>query len=619
MNRLRSAFDPATDTIAIEVETDAPLTAGTRLAITSIVQLAPGADSDARVVERVASYHELEPLPGSAALGACRWVIAALAIGHRPKHANDGPVSAFLILPDATTALVDVTPMERTDAGDVPPPAGLADLGPSVDDPLAPLVPYPSRVEVIGGARSERSVASLSSSSPAVARSAWDAIAALAERVGRARPLGPGGAEVTATHDPHLADEEYRLVTEEASITVLAATEAGFRHAFVTLAQWLNARLPWRAAVDDRPRYRFRGLHVDLARHWFEPDVVERLIDIAAWRKLSHLHLHLTDDEAWRLPVDGIPELSSVAGVRGHALALPPMLGGGPEPYGRSYTPDEIARWVQRADELGVVLVPEVDLPAHMHAALTALPGLRDPDDRSGAKSVQFFTDNVLVPGHPGTAEFVGRLVDGVATLFPSSPVIHIGGDEVPEGAWRGSPIVADLKQRRGLSTTSDVEAAFHRDLIETIRARTGRRIGAWQEAAESGGVQPGDGYLVGWRTVDASRRLAQQGYDVVVAPGQAYYLDMAIDDDWSTAGSSWAGATSLADVCDFDPEEGWSPAELAHLVGIQACLWGEHVTDEETLHRFLFPRLDAIAERAWTGTIAGGAGSLARRSALIR
>jgi hexosaminidase len=211
---------------------------------------------------------------------------------------------------------------------------------------------------------------------------------------------------------------------------------------------------------------------------------------------------------------------------------------------------------------------------------------------------------------------FVESVIDAIATLFPSSPFIHIGGDEVPDRAWSGSPIVAELRRRRGLASVADVEAAFHRELVGTIRERTGRRIAAWQEAAESGGVAPGDGYVVGWRTVEASRQLAARGYDVVVSPGQAYYLDMAPDDGWSTAGASWAGSTSLERVCDFDPEAGWSDAERVHLLGVQACLWTETVHDERAVFEFLHPRLDAIAERGWTGRIQGGAPSLRARQA---
>jgi hexosaminidase len=169
------------------------------------------------------------------------------------------------------------------------------------------------------------------------------------------------------------------------------------------------------------------------------------------------------------------------------------------------------------------------------------------------------------------------------------------------------------------LSSTKDVEAAFHRDVVRTIRERTGRHVAAWQEAAQSGGVAPGDGYVVGWRTVEASRELAASGYDVVVSPGQAYYLDMAVDAGWNTPGMSWAGHTSLDRVCEFDPEQGWSDSERANLLGIQACLWTETVHDGRAMDEMLFPRLDAIAERAWSGTIAGGGQSLRVRQAPAR
>jgi hexosaminidase len=614
VNTLRSTFDPTTRSITLELDLSESLPADGRLALTSIVQLTPSADSTARLMRQMASYHELWPVRDLAS--GETWTIADLQLSHSPNHANDGPVSAFLIRPDDSTSTVQVEPMRR--AGDpqaiVSDPRQIlpGDRSHGVHEQNWKLVPYPAHGEEIDGAPSELTSASFASG-PDAARAAWDAVADLDRRVGDSRLAERGGAVVSATLDAELTPEAYRLDVDGDAVTVTAAGGSGFRHAFVTLAQWLASGLPSRATVADAPRYVFRGLHVDLARQWFEPEVVECLIDVAAWRKLSHLHLHLTDDEAWRVPVAAFPELA-VAGVRGHGLPMPPMLGGGAEPAGRAYTPDEIAAWVARADTLGIVLVPEVDLPAHVHAALTALPHLRDPDDASRAVSVQYYTDNVLVPGHSETMPFVEAVVDALAALFPSSPWIHIGGDEVPHGAWSGSPIVAAFMSEGGLSNTKDVEATFHRDVVRTIRERTGRHVAAWQEAAESGGVAPGDGYVVGWRTVAASRELAAKGYDVVVSPGQAYYLDMAVDDDWSTAGASWAGSSSLDHVCEFDPEHGWSDSERDHLLGVQACLWTETVHDEQTLYEFLFPRLDAIAERGWTGRIAGGAQSLRGR-----
>jgi hexosaminidase len=611
---LRSAYDAGQRTISLELLADRQLAAGWRLALTSVVQLTPAASG--RLVERLATYHVVEPAQPIALLAGDRWQLAGCSIGHRPRHANDGPVSAYLVLPDGSTADVAVEPMTELN-GSVDTPTDespvLTAAIPTAPTPAA-IVPLPRRFECGGeplGARSLRFDAG-----PEPARRAWDAVAALAERATGTTPLAGDGAPVTASVADQIAGDGYRITIAGGAVDVTASGQQGFVQALVTLAQWTLAGLPSEAVVEDGPEFEWRGLHVDLARQWFEPDVVERLIDLAAWRKLSRLHLHLTDDEAWRLPVAGYPALSTMGGVRGHGLALPPMLGGGPAPTGRAYTEAEIARWVALADALGVVLVPEIDLPGHAHAALTAIPELRDPDDRSGATSVQFFTDNVLVPGHPQTERFVDAVLAAVVRAFPSSPWIHVGGDEVPDGAWRGSPIVGAA---HGDASTKQIEASFHAGVVRKLDDHHGRSVAVWQEAAECGGVAPGNGIVMGWRTAAASRQLAALGHDVVVTPGEAYYLDMATDARWDTPGASWAGATSLDDVVDFEPDHGWTESERRHLVGIQACLWTEHVGDEAALHARLGDRLDAIAERAWRGDIAGGATSLAARAAASR
>ena len=369
--------------------------------------------------------------------------------------------------------------------------------------------------------------------------------------------------------------------------------------------------------IADEPRVPFRAVHLDLARRWYEPDVVERLIDVAAWRKLNHVHLHLTDDEAWRFHVDAYPTLAAGGGTRGHGLPLPPMCGSGPAPYGRAYTDDEIARWVERADRLGITLVPEVDVPAHCHAVLVAVPELRDPNDTSTAISVQGYPNNVLVPGLATTMPFLEAVFATLARLFPTSPILHTGGDEVPTGAWAGSPAAQAYAAERGLSRTSQIETAFHRDVIEMISTTTGRTVAMWEEAA-LGGVEP-SAYAVAWTSPEAGRRLRDARHRVVMAPGQAYYLDMAAGRAWERPGGSWAGNVTLSDTCTYDPFAGWDDLEgdrQAGPHGVQACIWGEHIADLDVLDHLVFPRLDAVAERAWTGGVVDGPDGLAIRAA---
>jgi hexosaminidase len=598
-------------TMSLVLESTSPLPHGWRLAVTSVVPLVPRAP--VRLARRVATYHELAPADDA---DACPdWTVADIAAGHRPRHANDGPVAAFVILPDDSTLDVDVRPMARADdprrsaridarPGDARVAAGMA------------LVPMPRRVDVAPGATATHRHVRLAPDAVPDATTAWRAVADLAGRLLDGSPFtGLASLEVAVRVDDALEQAAYLIDVHGSDAIVTASGDDGFRHAFVTLAQWAVNGIPAMASVDDRPHWSWRGLHIDLARRWYDAETVERIIDLAAWRKLQRVHLHLTDDEAWRLPVPGWPELATIGATRGHGLALPPMLGSGARAYGRAYTTAEIAGWVRRAGDLGVVLVPEVDVPGHCHAALTARSDLRDPADTSGAVSVQDFVDNVLVPGSPRTDAFLIDVVDALATLFPTSPWLHIGGDEVPHDAWRGSPIVAAHRAARNLMTTREVEADFHRHLVELVVSRTGRAVGAWQEAAMSGGVRPGDGYVVGWTSPEAARELAATGHDVVVSPGQAYYLDMASDPAWDAPGMSWAGTITLEDTCAFEPGAGWTEAERSHLLGVQACVWSEHVADAATFDRLVFPRLDAVAERAWSGTVHGGAASLRARA----
>ena len=264
-----------------------------------------------------------------------------------------------------------------------------------------------------------------------------------------------------------------------------------------------------------------------------------------------------------------------------------------------AYDRADIARWHDRAAAAGVTIVPEVDLPGHCFAAIAAVPELADPEDTSRARSVQYFVDNVLNPGVDATWPFLEAVFGSLADAFPS-PWLHIGGDEVAPRAWTGSPAAQRWAAARDLGGRQEIGPAFLRDVVTLVRRVTGRRAGVWEEGADA--LEPGDGYAVAWTSVDACRRLARAGHDVVAAPATATYLDMAPSADWYEPGTSWAGHTSLADVEAFDPAAGLTAAEREHLLGVQACIWAEHVHDRPTLERLLFPRLTALADAAWPG-----------------
>jgi hexosaminidase len=522
------------------------------LTLTSVVQLDPV--PPARLVSRISGCHVVAPPPGTVLGTGEVWELTATC-GHRPGHANDGPASAHVSLADGRSIAVATGRTRRVTVGAAAPvtyrPAPTSDVAASASADVA--------------ARDER----LHPYRPPVLRTT-------------------GEHEVAASLDPALPPDAFRV---DVGPTITAGSPPAVEQALTRLVR--AARTGGEVPVGlHAAAHGWRGLHVDLARQFLLASDVEWLVDVAVWHGLNRLHVHLTDDEAWRIPVPGFPALTDVGAWRGRGLAIPPLLGSGADPYGGAYAPADIAGWHVRAAGTGLVIVPEIDLPGHSFAAVAALPDLADPDDASTSVSVQHFRRNVLNPGVPATWSLLEAAFAELAAQFPS-PWLHVGGDEVPTGAWDGSPLAQAWGASRG-----DIGLAFLGEIIALVRRTTGRRVGVWEEGAAA--LDPDDGYVVGWRSAGACRRLAAAGLAVVAAPAEVCYLDMAASAEWDEPGTSWAGSTSLADVEAFDPAAGWSAAERANLLGVQACLWTEHVQDRPTMEQLLFPRLTAFAERAW-------------------
>jgi hexosaminidase len=605
--RLETVYDPATGrsgTFELRVVNDSEVeVVADRLALTTIVPISARSGDPLAIVRRVSVYHEVGPGTPITIGPHAETVIGRVWCEFPAFHANDGPVSAFLIHADGTASALAVAEMsrlpgvpaslaERFTAGEPGAATGGAADGPAVGGAAGVSVP-PS-----GGARG-RALRLAGGGDRAAA--VWAAMAAAERAVYGAGPLvldgdAMGADAVTVAWEPGLGPGRFRLHPSAvgAASGVTAADEEGMRRALSALARQRRGEQPPLGAA----RYEWRGFHVDVARQWYPPATVAELIRIAGWYGLNRVHLHLTDDEGWRVPIAAFPALTEVGGWRGHGLPIPPLLGTGPARSGGSYTSADIAGWVATAAALGIELIPEVDLPAHGFAALAALPELRDPDDAGGAVSVQGFADNVLNPGVAATMPFLEQVLGEVADLFPGR-WLHVGGDEVPDGAWLGSPAARRWAAARGVEGTRGIERAFMHDVIGIVR-RLGRQVGVWQEAATCGALRPGDGYAIGWTSNEVNRSLAAAGYDVVAAPAQAYYLDMADRADWDAPGAFWAGVITPETVAAFDPTAGWTPAERARLRGVQACLWSEHVHDEAVLRRLLLPRLAVFADGTW-------------------
>ncbi|MET7971214.1 beta-N-acetylhexosaminidase [Micromonospora sp. NPDC005305] len=377
-----------------------------------------------------------------------------------------------------------------------------------------------------------------------------------------------------------LGDEGYRLDVTASGVRITAATTAGLFHGAQTLRQLLPAAVDSTAPVTerwavpggsilDRPRFPYRGAILDVARHFFPVEDVLRVVDHLARYKLNHLHLHLTDDQGWRIAVDSWPRLAEVGGAT--------EVGGGPGGY---YTRADYRRIVAYAARRHVTVVPEIDLPGHTNAALVAYPELAPgkvpPPPYTGTEVGFSYVD----PADERTYAFVADVVGEVAALTPG-PWLHLGGDEA-------------------FKVPADTYRAFV-ERAQTLVAATGKTVVGWHQLAPTGHV---DGRVLQWwgtngddpETAEAVRR----GARLILSPGNRVYLDMKYAAD-TPIGHDWAGLIDVRRAYDWDPGTHLTGVPAEAVLGVEAPLWTESVTTLAGVEFMLFPRLPAVAELGWS------------------
>jgi hexosaminidase len=470
--------------------------------------------------------------------------------------------------------------------------------------------------------------------------------------------------------------EAYQLDIGTDTVLVRGASAHGVFNGIQTLAQLIGDQgVTQCACVLDTPRFGYRGMMLDVARHFVDKDTVLRLVDCMARYKLNRLHLHLTDDEGWRLAIDALPELTEVGARRGAAQGgravevdvdcLPASFGSGAEIDTSNgtgcYDAADFIAILRYAHARHIEVIPEFNMPGHARAAVQAmrvrharlrargeLEGaerylLSDGDDASSYESVQMWRDNVICIALPSVDRFIDAVVGHVAMLYREAGVplraIHTGGDEVPVGAWLGSPRCLALMRERGWTRVGQLHADFI-SRCRAILARHGVAFAGWEETAleyeeEDRAPQPNPNFagpdfrVYAWNNAwgsgkeDVAYRLANAGYEVVLANAANLYFDLAYAKDPEEPGYYWAGfveTKSAFGFCPLDmivsraidpigqavsPErlaamERLSPEGRARIVGLQGQLWGENACSRERIEYLAAPRLIALAERAW-------------------
>ena len=564
--------------------------------------------SGGNIVDQLGTWAELAPPKGYVLRPGTTWTVSASGLDFPLRHWTDGTTGAMVKLADGSVHAIAAS--RGTAEGADPNRAEIIDLSPfAASDTRHAIIPWPAQISTTGHRTAPDGFAV--TGHDAVLGTFADLVSQLFPGEALVRPACEGGYPVSLTLSPSSADEAYALTIANDAARISASTPTGLLYGLITLTQMARGAkrdpqrfgFPVTASLTDAPEYGWRGCHWDVARRFYATGEVAQFLRIMAWNKLNRFHWHLSEDEAWRIEIDAFPELTEKGAWRGYGLPLPPFLGSGPERSGGYYTKAAVRGLIALGQTLGIEIVPEIDLPGHCHAMLTAIPRLRDRQENGLYHSIQAFPNNCLNPALPEVEDVTQTILAELCALFPSR-YFHLGADEVPHDAWASSPRAQALLRAKAGSEMAVLQADFLNRLQAFLTAQ-GKITGAWEEAAHGGGIAKSQCYLVGWTTVQSNRDLAAQGYDVVAAPAQAYYLDMANGPEWAEPGAHWAGSSSPQATYDFDPCNGWSKAERARLLGIQACIWSEPMTDRAAFQRLVFPRLSAIAETGWTAPAA--------------
>jgi hexosaminidase len=419
---------------------------------------------------------------------------------------------------------------------------------------------------------------------------------------------GPGESDLAfdLIEDGSLGDEGYRLTVTERGIKAAAATTAGLCWAVQTIRQLLPVEVyasspisgvTWSlpgVQLQDGPRLPWRGALLDVAR-WCQPLAwLFQFVELMAIHKLNVLHLHLTDDQGWRFESKKYPRLTEVGGWRaesalGHGAGAP--LDG--QRHGGFYSQADLRSLVRYAARRGVRVMPEIDLPGHMQAAISAYPELgNDPTRQLPVRPTWGISRHVLNVEESTTA-FVRDVLDEVMDVFPAQ-YVHLGGDEVPLDEWLASPRVANRITELGLADANQIVGWWIAQMGGYL-AEHGRKIAAWDEAVEA--KPPGDALIFAWQSADRVQAALDAGHQVIAVPQEYVYLDDAQTDS-PTEPMSNGGPLPLSRVYGYEPV----PARWAgRILGTQGMLWAEYMPTPRLMQWRAFPRLTAIAATAWS------------------
>ena len=425
----------------------------------------------------------------------------------------------------------------------------------------------------------------------------------------------PSKNYVEFVQDNKLKSEGYNLTVSSEKITISAKDASGFMYGLETIRQLLPIEIEskekvlgidWvipNVEIKDEPRYKWRGLMLDVSRHFFKKEYIKQIIDGLAMHKMNVLHLHLVDDQGWRIEIKKYPKLTEVGAYRvdqedahwdGRRVTTAEDKG----TFGGFYTQEDIKEIVSYATSKGIEVVPEIEMPAHVMSAIASYPELSCFETPIGVPSGGVWPiTEIYCAGKESTFEFLENVLLEVIELFPSK-YIHVGGDEATKTNWAKCPHCKKRMKEKGLHDVEQLQSYFIKRMEKFINEHDRKLVG-WDEILE-GGLAP-DATVMSWRGVKGGVEAAKQGHDVVMTPGTHCYFDH-YQGPQNEEPLAWGGYSPLSKVYTFDPiVDEMTEEEAKHVLGGQANLWSEQIPTESHSQYMIFPRLAALAETVWS------------------
>ncbi|WP_282079436.1 family 20 glycosylhydrolase [Aquimarina algiphila] len=392
-------------------------------------------------------------------------------------------------------------------------------------------------------------------------------------------------------------DEEYHLSISENDIKIKAKTDRGLFYGMQTFMQLLPLynhdaiQLPFKinaVDIEDKPRFSWRGMHLDVSRHFFSVDFIKKQLDVLSLFKINKFHWHLTDDQGWRIEIKKYPKLTTIGSKRKD------VDGSYHQGY---YTQEEIREVVRYAKDRFIDIVPEFDTPGHAIAILAAYPELSCDNKEYEVRNLWGIESSILCAGKEETYTFIENVIKELSFLFPYE-YYHMGGDEVPKEQWKNSLTCQQLKKEKGLKDENEIQSYFM-SRVEKILGKYNKKMIGWDEILE-GGITPTTN-IMSWQGEEGGIKAANEGHDVIMTPVEYTYLNF-YQGDYKVEPLAFGGYISLEKTYNYDP----IPKEIKidkrkHILGAQGNLWTEYASQEKTIEYLLYPRIIALAETTWT------------------